>query len=284
MIQTIQELLEPASKIEVLDVGAAVFADDPPPYKPLLDAGVAHFNGFDGDARQVPLIRASYGADANVFNEFLFDGTLQTIYVTSPESGMTSLLKPDIAALKFFGGFESIGRVLKTETVQTTRLDDVSGLPDIDMLKIDAQGSELTVMRNGVEKLRNCLAIQLEVSYFPLYENQPCFGEIDVWMRAQGFSVHCFMGIKRWPISPTVFKGNDPGHQLLESDLVYVRNPLKLHTLSDEQLKKLILITHYSYWSYDLSVHFLLELVKRGVLAASSHEEYIRLIRVGQSA
>ena len=86
--------------------------------------------------------------------------------------------------------------------------------------------------------------MQLEVSYFPLYEDQPSFGEVDVYMRTIGFMPHCFSDVKRWSISPTIFNNNFrvPGNQLLESDIVYVKNPLKLAELSDIQLQ------NYQFW------------------------------------
>nr|WP_244567251.1 FkbM family methyltransferase [Escherichia coli] len=50
------------------------------------------------------------------------------------------------------------------------------------MLKIDTQGSELNILVGGEQVLNNTLCIQLEVSFIPLYEGQPSFGEIDVYL------------------------------------------------------------------------------------------------------
>jgi hypothetical protein len=76
----------------------------------------------------------------------LSDGTLKTLYLASPNSGMTSLLKPDAAALKFFNGFENFGKIYQTEQIQTRRLDDVAGIPAIDMLKMDIRGAIQTFL------------------------------------------------------------------------------------------------------------------------------------------
>ena len=59
---------------------------------------------------------------------------------------MTSLLKPDLNAIKFFNGFENFGRIEQTHSVQTKKLDDLAGLPPIDFLKMDVQGAELTIL------------------------------------------------------------------------------------------------------------------------------------------
>jgi len=96
-----------------------------------------------------------------VYNDFLSDGTLKTLYLASLASGMTSLLKPDSAALKFFNGFENFGKIYQTEQIQTRRLDDVAAIPAIDLLKMDIQGSELSVLQNGLNTLVTIQAIKL---------------------------------------------------------------------------------------------------------------------------
>ena len=133
--------------------------------------------------------------------------------------------------------------------IQTSKLNDIEKLPLIDFAKLDIQGSELTVLKNGNLKLKKCLAIQVEVSYVCLYENQPTFGEVDLWMRESGYTPHRFIDIKRWSITPTIFNNNPrvPGNQLLESDIIYIKDPFKAEFLDEEQLKKLILLSHYCF-------------------------------------
>jgi len=193
---------------------------------------------------------------------------------------MSSLLKPREAALNFFNGFNQFGRIESTQTVQTKRLDDVESLASIDFLKMDIQGAELTVLKNGREKLKDCLAIQLEVSYICLYEGQPSFGDVDVWMRSQGYVPHSFLDVKRWSITPTFFNNNFrvPGNQLLESDIVYIKDPLELDRLTNEHIIKLLAISHYCLKSYDLAVHLINHLKQKNVVPLGFHEHYLKLI------
>jgi len=262
-----------------MDVGAA-FISEVPVYKKLLDEGIAHLNAFEGDTRQLEKIQEAYGNRATIFSEFLSDGSEKTLYVAAETSGMTSLLQPRQDALKFFNGFEVIGKIERTALVQTKRLDEVPNIPEIDFLKMDIQGSELDVLKHGRNTLQHCLGIQLEVSYFCLYEKQPTFGEVDVWMRHQGYVPHCFLDVKRWSITPTIKNNNFriPFNQLLESDIVYIKDPLKLDLLSDEQLKKLAAIAHYCFSSYDLCVHVLLELIARKSLEHDIHQQYVAML------
>jgi FkbM family methyltransferase len=265
------------AEIQVMDVGAAAIAETPI-YKVLLDKKIAHLTAFDGDERQIKKLKEMYGEDyVTIYNNFLFDGGKHQAYLCSPASGMSSILKPKIDSLNFFNGFSEFGKVESIEEIQTTRLDDIDSLKSPDFLKMDVQGAELGVLKNGSRTLKNCLAFQLEVSYFPLYENQPSFGEVDVYMRTIGFMPHCFLDVKKWSIAPTIFNNNFrvPGNQLLESDIVYVRNPLKLSELNNIQLKKLAILAHYSFKSFDYCIFILHEMERRNVLIAGSHKLYI---------
>lgn len=279
---SIFDFLDIEESVNVMDIGAAAI-NEAPIYRPLLERSIGELHAFEGDPRQIDNLTATYGGQVSIYNDFLFDGTDQDLHVASPASGMTSLFKPNKNALKFFNRFEDFGEVYSVDTVKTTKLDDVSGLPLIDFAKLDIQGAELTVLRNGTKKLKDCLAMQLEVSFVCLYENQPSFGEVDMWMRSQGYLPHTFLEIKRWSIAPTIFDGNfrTPGNQLLESDIIYVKNPLELDKLSSLQLVKFAALSHYCFKSPDLCVVILLELVRRGELDATVQEQYYNSLRQG---
>ena len=155
-------------------------------------------------------------------------------------------------------------------------LDDIAEIETLDLLKIDAQGSELSVFRSGKRKLAQAVAIQTEVSFVTLYKDQPTIGEVDLELRHHGFIPHRFAEIKRWPISPHVFKENPWGtlDQLLEADIVYVRNFARPETMTDEQLKHLALIAHYCYGSFDLALRCVMLLEKRAALEVGAQQAY----------
>ena len=264
-------------KIKVVDIGAAAIAETPV-YKSLVDLEIADLIAIDGDIRQKQSIISLYNEKVSVISEFISDGKEHNLYLCAKESGMTSLLKPDINALTFFNGFQIFGEVIKTEKINTKKLDSLENIGSIDFLKVDAQGSELNIISNGEKSLKNCLGMQLEVSYVCLYENQPSFGEIDVYLRGKGYIPHQFLKIKRWSIKPTIFNNNFriPGNQLLESDIIYIKNPLNLTNFHDEELKKFVLLSHYCFKSIDLCVHLILELEKRNLIEKNSHLEYLK--------
>jgi len=269
------------SLIEIMDIGASAIAEVPI-YKTLLQKQIAHLTAFDGDDRQLSKIKEAYGGEnVIVRNEFLFDGLSHTVHLCSPASGMTSLFEPRKDALNFFNGFSEFGRVHNIEQIATKTLDSLDDLRCPDFLKMDVQGAELQIMKSGKETLKHCLAMQLEVSFIPLYKNQPSFGEIDVYMRGLGFVPHRFLEVKRWSIHPTVFKGNFrvPGNQLLEADIIYIKDPLNLDLLTTDQVRKLAALSHFCFKSVDLCIWMLLELVKRGVAEENITSEYVRSFR-----
>ena len=60
-----------------------------------------------------------------------------------------------------------------------------------DLIKIDIQGAELMVLK-GMSHLQwtNCLAIEIEVSFISDNSNTPLYGEIDSFLRSQGFIIN----------------------------------------------------------------------------------------------
>jgi hypothetical protein len=101
-----------------------------------------------------------------------------------------------------------------------------------------------------------------------------------VELRRQGFIPHCFAAVKRWPIAPCVVN-NDPRkplHQLLEADMVYVRDFSRPDGMSDEQLKHLTMIAHYGYGSYDLALRCVMLLEQRGALEMGAQQQYLRML------
>jgi FkbM family methyltransferase len=273
------QLLNFTGTLEIADIGAA-WLGDPPAYKRLLDLKLARLNAFDADARQHAALHEAYGADLQLFTDIVADGARHTLHLAAPISGMTSLLKPSARHLAFFNGFDRFGEIHETQEVQTTRLDEVAGLPDLDFLKMDIQGGELMALEHGQARLAQCAAVQLEVSFVPLYEGQPTFGEIDVWMRGQGFLPHSFAELKRWSIAP-VRRNNDirqPFNQLLEADVVYVRDPTTPERWAPDLLRRLILIAHYAYSSVDLAGRLVQWLETNGQAGRGAFDHYMSLV------
>ena len=206
----------------------------------------------------------------------LGDGTERMLNVCDLD-GMTSLLVPDPNHLALFTPFSQWGKVIAQHPVATRKLDEIVEIADMDFLKMDVQGAEREVLTHGRAKLQNTVAVQLEVSFISLYHNQPSFREMDVLMRGIGFLPHCFAEMKTWPLAPTLVSGkNNVGlRQLLEADLVYVRDFTHAGNLTPEQWKQPAPIAHHCYGSFDLAVRCLNMLIGLGALPAGRVDDYV---------
>lgn len=278
---TLKELLGFTAPMHVVDIGAAVIGQVPP-YRALLEKGIARLTAVDGDLRQEEAIREACGASARVLPKMIADGKEHVLHIAHPTSGMTSLLRPDARQLSFFNGFEVFGAVEREVPVSTERLADVTDLQNIDFLVMDVQGAELMILENAGSALDRCVAIHTEASFVPLYHDQPTFADIDRWMRAHGFLPHCFADVKPWVIAPFVREGDvrNPFNQLLECDVVYVRGLVDLSGLDEEQLRCLALIAVHCYGSLDLCLHAIRELESRSGHSGILHQA-VELLRNG---
>jgi FkbM family methyltransferase len=273
-----EALALPERSIKIADIGAAFFGE-PAPYQPLLANRLGEVFAFEPDARQVESLRAYLGSNGRVVQTAVGDGATHTLHICN--HGWTSLLEPDPDVLDFFNNFRNLGRVESTAPIATKRLDQIDEVPQIDFLKMDAQGAELMILQNGRQKLAGCLAVQSEVSFIPIYRDQPPFGALDIELRAQGFIPHLFANIKGWSIAPTM-RNNDPRlpfNQLLEADVVYIRDLIRPAGLSDLQIRKLAAIAHFCYNSPDLVARCLLELQRRNVMPAGTLQKYLPTVR-----
>jgi FkbM family methyltransferase len=275
MSKTLLELLTPGRLTEVVDIGANPIDGDPP-YKAMLAAGLCRVTGFEPQEQALTALQKMKGTNERYLPYAVGDGKLHTLHICRA-SGMTSLLEPDPYALALFDALRPLGEVIRTVPLDTRRLDDIAEIEWLDFLKIDIQGGELAVFQSGGIKLSQAVAIQVEVSFVTLYKDQPGLGEIDVELRSQRFIPHCFAAVKRWPISPCLINGDPrrPLNQLLEADIVYVRDFSHPESMSDEQLKHLALISHYCYGSVDLALRCLMLLEQRKVLKAGAQQRYL---------
>lgn len=276
-MQALIDLLCLARLTQVVDVGANPIDGDPP-YKGLMLAGGCSVLGFEPQPKALEQLLRTKGPNERYLPHALGDGLVHTLNVCRAP-GMTSLFVPDSSSLALFDVLRPAAEIIEQVSVPTTRLDDVSDIDGLDFLKMDVQGAELMVLQHGRSKLKDAVVVQLEVSFVTLYQNQPALGEVDTEMRAQGFIPHCFAAVKQWPIAPCVVGGDPrrPLNQLLEADLVYVRDFSKPHTLSDQQLKHLALIAHACYGSWDLAMRCVSLLERRGALQAGAQNRYIAL-------
>lgn len=266
--------LEPP--LDVVDIGANPI-DGEAPYKPLLDGGMAHLYGFEPNPEALARLNAIKGANETYVGSAVYDGKQQELKVCKAP-GMTSVLEPNAQLLSYFHGFPDWGKVEERLSIPTLRLDDVTEINNMDYLKIDIQGGELEVFRNGLDRLQECLVIHTEVEFLPMYEGQPLFSEVEIFLREHGFIFHRFAPLVSRTVQP-VLVNNDIYKELSQvfwADAIFIKDFTKLELLSPEQLKKMALILNDIYGSIDIAMRALMVLdAKQETGLARDYLQYI---------
>jgi len=202
------------------------------------------------------------------------DGTKKKLNICN-SPGMSSFLEPDADYLKKFHRFEEWSKIIQTEIVETKRLDDLN--ENLDFIKIDVQGYEYEIIKNGENKINEAKVIQIETSTIPLYKNEKTFSTITYQLEKLGFFLHMFKNIDTRSFKPMIFGNNDRIglNHILQLDCVFIKKFDLLDKYSDEMLKKLILILFYSFKSYDI-VDYLIRLLDKKV-GANLIENYRKI-------
>lgn len=129
------------------------------------------------------------------------DGQL-TINV-SARTTMSSFLRPDAVGLARLGysHLERVTDVVRTEPVTVRRLDsifdEVAGRDARVFLKCDTQGFDLQVIAGAAGALPSIAALQIEMSFTPIYAGAPAAPEVLARMKASGFDVAGIYPVRR---------------------------------------------------------------------------------------
>jgi FkbM family methyltransferase len=248
----IASILPALPRVKVVDVGAAE-SSDAPVYARLLNALPCEIVGFEPDEDANEKLNRRGSASRHYLPYAIGDGTRRTFYECSSPY-CSSLFEPNRALVDRFQNLADWMAVAGTREIETKRLDDLAETSGADFLKVDAQGAELLVLQGAVDRLRNILAVHIEVEFVPIYKDQPLFADIDSFLRANGFVFHTLAPFGR-TFKPVLIN-NDPfgwARQILWADAVYVRDFMNFAELAPVSLLKLAAILHEVYQSVDLA-------------------------------
>ncbi|MEG4799120.1 FkbM family methyltransferase [Microcoleus sp. ARI1-B5] len=167
--------------------------------------------GFDADRTACDMLNANLAAKNVNWTEkhipmAIWDSSgKQKLYVSRNPCG-SSLYPPKLSMRERFSSYqeesgmwefsttEGSFTTYSIEDIETISLDDFFGKIDpqeIDIIMMDVQGGELNVLEGASNLMKSgILAVVAETMFIELYENQPLFGDIDVYLRRQnGFTL-----------------------------------------------------------------------------------------------
>lgn len=248
--------------------------------------------GFEPDKDESDKLKSDYSPrkrkglpSVRIVNSALweYDGIIPLYITMDPNS--SSCFPPNYDFLNRLPD-SSQAEVTRVAKVKTTTLDVYCEDNKIcfDLLKLDVQGGELSILKGAVNQLQNSvLAIIAEVEFVPLYRKQPLFADVDQFLRAQGFALFD-LDIRRWrrkPL-PNKFDGIRIG-QAIYADALYLWDPFgekerraKSHPKVQKLLKLALFAECFSLPDYAIEILSLAR--NKNLIDASVKEQLIDLL------
>jgi len=136
----------------------------------------------------------------NVIDKVLYSKTNIDLSFNHAKKKMcSSFLDPNLNHLSKFSNSERFHVVKKTK-FNTSTLDEelrkVNKKPDF--MKIDAEGTEIEILKGSTQSLKNMLGIEIEGSFFQIRKNQPLVNDILKFLSSAEFEFIDFLSIIRW--------------------------------------------------------------------------------------
>jgi len=125
---------------------------------------------------------------SKIFNIAVGEKKSEALFYMTEHSHNASLLKP---LSRSMNEIYSYGYDVKSESsVLVETLDGIlEDVPEITILKIDTQGTELSVLKGAAETLKKTKVVLLEANFIPHYEGCSTFFDIHDFMLASGFKL-----------------------------------------------------------------------------------------------
>ena len=228
--------------IVFMDVGAAGGIE--PRWRKF--ANKVSYVGFEPDGRAqefVPNVRfAKYELIPSALGELR---SVRRLNVTK-DVGKSSLFVPNWEILERFPNLDRF-LVTKELKLQINTADKLVK-SKVDFIKVDIQGSELSVLKGAKGILKGALGVETEVEFLELYSGQPLFGQVSEYLQKLSFDFIDFVNLRRWERNS--FSGLG---QLTFGDALFLKSPETLidGDIREVEVRKYLAIL-YIYNRFDL--------------------------------
>lgn len=203
--------------------------------------------GFDADANECARLNAlETGVRYLPYVLGAENGTHAALHITA-SPGSSSLFEPNMGFVEQFP-YGSAMAVQRTIAVTLTTLDSVCEKMQVmpDVLKLDIQGGELDVLKGARKVLPSTLLVESEVEFNQQYKNGPLFGDMDRFLREQGWQL---LGLRRsyWRRYPAP---SADGGTLMHGDALWINEDLISTAGHETHLKAIAALRVYRQLDY----------------------------------
>jgi FkbM family methyltransferase len=206
------------------------------------------YYAFEADAEESARLSGKGFHSSHIFPAYVgaTPGTLPFHIYKRPGESSAFLPSP-----RFREHFNNAGfAVERTVEVECRRLDDLiadAGLAFPDFIKLDVQGSELSILQASPRALAGAVMVEVEVEFVEVYEGQPAFHEVCAFMAANRFEI---LYLNRVFGQRAGYRGSARG-QLIFGDVLFGRREDALAGFSPEAIAKyVVLLTNYGHRDY----------------------------------
>ena len=176
------------TEIVVYHVGGG--SDECGPIEKVRDAGFplrfVTFEALDGECIAAGEGEADFYVNTHPLSSGLFAPNPRYARETYDKSGIT------------WGENTECDKVIR---LRTTSIDTIAQ-EQPDVISIDTQGAELSILRGAKETLRNTLCVVSEVEFAPIYLGQPLFDEQMAYLTPRGFRLMELFSAQTWYQGP----------------------------------------------------------------------------------
>lgn len=195
-------------------------------------------------------------------------GSSEAVLNVTRYPGLSSLLEPNHTIVKeFFPSFATFKKesaeaweVVKRERAPLISLDeayDKYGCGDLSLLKLDTQGTELSILSSGAGKvIPSTLAVYAEAEFVPFYSNQPLFSPLNQFLDKKGFRL---LDIKRSFLRRIVSHPRPlfSKRELVYAHALYVREKNEDGSPLSIGAKMRLACTAIAFWHFDYALWLL---------------------------
>jgi len=204
-------------------------------------------DAFEPDVNEVNKIAAlarQHGYTIHCHPFALWSSTGERTLHVAAHGGASSLFSPNrrvASRLAYTPGssLDNLHKVVEIRKVSVHSLDDLrkeGKIEPFDFMKLNVQGAELEILRGAGSLLPQVVGLQLEASFYQIYDGAPYFSDIDFFLRQYGFYLFDILapnsvGRLSMPFVPRNDEGNRfwrwPSRQTIEAHILYLRDPIR---------------------------------------------------------